>query len=215
MRRTTITRRRATIRYAHRGPPRRFRVQDRHKSIDVLQAYVRDADLFRDLRTLGCCRPTAQVKPKLPRMNSEFIVPLLALFLALFALGVVAALINLRDFIARRFRGPIYVGVVVLLMATSALVSRSGWAGVLAGVWVAFLAFVVSAHQLEHWRKETEERKQDARRKIIVGAAALAYAEVDPGFRAALRVVLRAAVARDIDKAAIPDLLAFVFPVDY
>jgi hypothetical protein len=147
-------------------------------------------------------------------MNSEFIVPLLALFLALFALGVVAALVNLRDFIPRRFRGPTYVGVVVLLTATTALVSRSGLAGILAGVWVAFLAFVVSAHQLEHWRKETEERKQEARRKIIVGAAALAYAEVDPGFRAALRVVLRAAVTRDIDKAAIPDLLAFVFPVD-
>jgi hypothetical protein len=33
-----------------RGPWRRFRVQDvsRHKSMDVLQAYVRDADLFRD-----------------------------------------------------------------------------------------------------------------------------------------------------------------------
>jgi hypothetical protein len=28
-------------------------------------------------------------------------------------------------------------------------------------VWVASLALVVSAHQLEQWRKETEERKRD------------------------------------------------------
>jgi hypothetical protein len=147
-------------------------------------------------------------------MNNEFTVPLLALFLALFALGVVAALGNLRDSIPRRFRGPIYAGVVVLLMAMAVLVSRSGGPGILAGVWVAFLALVVLAHQLEQWRKETEERKRDARRKFIVGAAALDYAEIDPGFRAALRVVLRAAVTRDIDKAAIPDLLAFVFSID-
>jgi peptidoglycan/LPS O-acetylase OafA/YrhL len=140
-------------------------------------------------------------------MANEFTVPLLALFLALFALGVVATLVSLRDFIPRRFRGPIYAGVVVLLMAMAALVSRSGGPGILAGVWVASLAVVVSAHQLEQWRKETEERKRDARRKIIVGAAALARAEVDPGFRAALRVALRAAVTRDTDKAAIPDLL--------
>jgi hypothetical protein len=56
-------------------------------------------------------------------------------------------------------------------------------------------------------RQKTEERKRDARRKIIVGAAVLAHAEVDPGFRAALRTALRAAVTRDIDKAVIPDLL--------
>jgi hypothetical protein len=80
--------------------------------------------------------------------------------LALFALGVVAALVNLRDFIPRRFRYPIYAGVVVLLMATAALVSRSGGPGILAGVWVAFLALVVLAHLFEQWRKETEERKR-------------------------------------------------------
>jgi peptidoglycan/LPS O-acetylase OafA/YrhL len=140
-------------------------------------------------------------------MANEFTVPLLALFLALFALGVVATLVSLRDFIPRRFRGPIYAGVAALLMATAALVSRSGGADLLTGLWVAFLAFVVFAHQLEPWRKETEERKQDAQRKAIVGAAALAHAEVDPGFRAALRVALRAAATRDIDKAAISDLL--------
>jgi peptidoglycan/LPS O-acetylase OafA/YrhL len=145
-------------------------------------------------------------------MTSVLIVPQLTLLLALFALGMVVALVNLRDFIPSRFRSPIYVGVVVLLVATAALVSRWGepqnGPGILAGLWVAFLALVVLAHQIEHWRKEAEERKRDARRKIIVGAAALAHAEVDPGFRAALRVALRAAVTRDIDKAVIPDLLA-------
>jgi hypothetical protein len=74
-------------------------------------------------------------------------------------------------------------------------------------VWIAFLALVVLAHQLEQWRKKTKERKRDARRKIIVGIAALAQADVDPGFRAALRVAVRAAVTHDIDKAAIFDLL--------
>ena len=140
------------------------------------------------------------------------IAPLLALFVALLALGVVAALVSLRDVIPRRFRSPIYVGVVVLLIATAAFVSRGDepedGPGILAALWVAFLALVVLAHQLAQWRKETEERKRDARRKIIVGAAALAHAEVDPGFRAALRVALRAAVTRDVDKAVIPDLLA-------
>jgi hypothetical protein len=70
--------------------------------------------------------------------------------------------------------------------------------GILAGVWIAFLALVVLAQQFEQWRNETEERKRDARRKIIVGAAALPHADVDPGFRAALRVAMRAAVTRDI-----------------
>jgi peptidoglycan/LPS O-acetylase OafA/YrhL len=142
---------------------------------------------------------------------SSSIPPLLALFVALLALGVAVALVNLRDFIPRRFRSPIYVGVAVLLTATAAFVSRGDQPqdgpGKLAGLFVAFLALVVLAHQLQHWFKATEERKRDARRKIIVGAAALAHAEVDPGFRAALRMALRAAVTRDIDKAVIPDLL--------
>jgi len=50
------------------------------------------------------------------------------------------------------------------------------------GVWVAFLALVVLAHQFEHWRRETEERKRDARRKIIVGAAALPMRTSIPAF---------------------------------
>ena len=145
-------------------------------------------------------------------MTNVFIVPLLALLLALVAFGVVAALVSLRDFIPARFRRPVYAVVVVLLMATAALVSRGDQPedgpGKLAGIFVAFLALFVAAHQLQHWLKESEERKRDAQRKTIVGAAALAHAEIDPGFRAALRVALRAAVTRDVDKAVIPDLLS-------
>ena len=100
-------------------------------------------------------------------MTNVLIVPLLTLLLALFALGMVVALVNLGDFIPSRFRSPIYAGVVVLLMATAAFVSRWGQPqngpGILAGVWVAFLAFVVLAHQFEHWRRETEERKRDVK----------------------------------------------------
>jgi hypothetical protein len=40
-----------------------------------------------------------------------------------------------------------------------------------------------------------------------VGIAALARADVNPGFRAALRVAMRAAITHDIDKAVILDLL--------
>jgi len=57
-------------------------------------------------------------------MTNVFIVPLLALLLALVAFGVVAALVSLRDFIPARFRRPVYAVVVVLLMATATLVSR-------------------------------------------------------------------------------------------
>jgi hypothetical protein len=56
-------------------------------------------------------------------------------------------------------------------------------------------------------RQKTEERKRDARRKIIVGAAVLAHAQVDSAFKTALQRALRQAVTRDIDRAAIPDLL--------
>jgi len=56
-------------------------------------------------------------------------------------------------------------------------------------------------------QQKTKSRKQDARRKIIVGAAALAHAEVDPAFRHALSAALRSAVTRDIDRKVIGDLL--------
>lgn len=57
-------------------------------------------------------------------------------------------------------------------------------------------------------REKAEARKRDARRKIIVGAAVLAHAGLDPFFRVALRELLRRAVTRPIDRAAILDLLA-------
>ncbi|EJW10925.1 hypothetical protein A33M_3919 [Rhodovulum sp. PH10] len=56
-------------------------------------------------------------------------------------------------------------------------------------------------------RQKNEARKRDARRKIIVGAAVLAHAEIDPEFRKTLREVLQAAVTRTIDREAVADLL--------
>ena len=106
-------------------------------------------------------------------MTNVFIAPLLALLLALVAFSVVAALVSLRDFIPARFRRPVYAVVVVLLMATATLVSRGDQPedgpGKLAGIFVAFLALLVAAHQLQHWLKESEERKRDAQRKTLWG----------------------------------------------
>lgn len=56
-------------------------------------------------------------------------------------------------------------------------------------------------------KQKSQARKQDARRKIIVGAAALAHAEVDPRFREALRAALRAGVTREIDREVVQDLI--------
>ena len=55
--------------------------------------------------------------------------------------------------------------------------------------------------------KKTADRKLDTRRKIIVGAAVLAHAELDPHFSAMLREILSVAVQRDIDRRVIADLL--------
>ncbi len=54
---------------------------------------------------------------------------------------------------------------------------------------------------------KTAERKRDARRKIIVGGAVLAHAELHPAFAAELRTALKAAVTRDKDKEAVADLI--------
>ncbi len=62
--------------------------------------------------------------------------------------------------------------------------------------------------------KKSAERKSDARRKIIVGAAVLAHAELYPDFTAILRGVLSAAVQRPIDRRAIADLLGDPPPDD-
>ena len=56
-------------------------------------------------------------------------------------------------------------------------------------------------------RQKTEDRKRDARRKIIVGAAVLAHADLHPSFADALAAVLRVAVTRDIDRGVIVYLL--------
>lgn len=57
-------------------------------------------------------------------------------------------------------------------------------------------------------RRKTEDRKRDARRKIIVGGAVLAKATEDAGFRQTLRSVLATTVLREGDKAAIADLMS-------
>ena len=60
--------------------------------------------------------------------------------------------------------------------------------------------------------KKNADRKLDARRKIIVGAAVLAHAELDPAFADKLREVLDAAVQRPIDRDVIADLLPATAP---
>lgn len=55
--------------------------------------------------------------------------------------------------------------------------------------------------------KKAADRKIDTRRKIIVGAAVLAHAELHPDFSATLRKILSVAVERDVDRRDIADLL--------
>ncbi|WP_281932829.1 hypothetical protein [Methylocystis iwaonis] len=52
-----------------------------------------------------------------------------------------------------------------------------------------------------------ENRKRDARRKIIVGGAILAYMEKDESFARAVRSILGTYVGRPKDKEVIEDLL--------
>ncbi len=56
-------------------------------------------------------------------------------------------------------------------------------------------------------REKQAARRRDARRKIIVGAAVLAHAEIDGRFAALLLDVLRRAVQRPADQLSIADLL--------
>ncbi len=60
--------------------------------------------------------------------------------------------------------------------------------------------------------KKNTDRKLDARRKIIVGAAVLAHAELNPSFSDMLREVLDAAVQRPADRGSIADLLPATAP---
>jgi hypothetical protein len=62
--------------------------------------------------------------------------------------------------------------------------------------------------------KKAADRKLDTRRKIIVGAAVLAHAELNPPFSAMLRDILSVAVQRDIDRLVIADLLTHPPPDD-
>lgn len=55
--------------------------------------------------------------------------------------------------------------------------------------------------------KKNADEKLDTRRKIIVGAAVLAHAGLNPNFSTVLRDILSTAVERDIDRRAIADLL--------
>lgn len=65
------------------------------------------------------------------------------------------------------------------------------------------------AERLKTLSAQTAERKrkEDARRKIIVGAAVLAHAEHDPMFASRLREALDAAVTRPLDRKTLADLL--------
>lgn len=63
-------------------------------------------------------------------------------------------------------------------------------------------------------KDKTEQRKRDARRKIIVGGAVLAHAAQHPAFADVLRGVLNAAVTREIDRKVITDLLGGSVPPD-
>lgn len=56
-------------------------------------------------------------------------------------------------------------------------------------------------------RQKTADRKTDTRRKIIVGAAVLAHAELDPAWAVELKAVLQKAVTRERDRETIKDLI--------
>jgi hypothetical protein len=61
-------------------------------------------------------------------------------------------------------------------------------------------------------REKQAAHKRDTRRKVIVGAAVLAHAEIDPRFAVLLRDILQRAVQRPADQANIVDLLEPVAP---
>lgn len=50
-------------------------------------------------------------------------------------------------------------------------------------------------------------RKEDTRRKIVIGAAVIAHAEIDEEFAKQLRAVLAKAVTRAVDRKLVADLL--------
>jgi hypothetical protein len=56
-------------------------------------------------------------------------------------------------------------------------------------------------------QRRADERKRDAHRKIVVGAAVIAHVKIDPHFRKEVRDALTKAVTDPKHKAVIPDLL--------
>ncbi|MBI1273327.1 MAG: mobilization protein C [Alphaproteobacteria bacterium] len=56
-------------------------------------------------------------------------------------------------------------------------------------------------------QETTRKRKEETRRKIIIGAAVLAHAATDPAFGAQLRGVLGKSVTRPVDRKVVADLL--------
>jgi len=66
---------------------------------------------------------------------------------------------------------------------------------------------LAARHQLDAARQAVRDRKRDARRKIITGAALLAEAAHNPALGQIVRGVLQVRVTRPIDRAVIADLL--------
>ena len=57
-------------------------------------------------------------------------------------------------------------------------------------------------------RQKAEDRKKDAHRKIVVGAAVMAHIKIDPQFRKEVREALDKAVTEPKNRNVIPDLLS-------
>jgi hypothetical protein len=66
---------------------------------------------------------------------------------------------------------------------------------------------LAARRQLDEARQKFRDRKRDARRKIIAGAALLAEAERNPEVGQIVRRVLKARVTRPLDRAVLADLL--------
>jgi hypothetical protein len=56
-------------------------------------------------------------------------------------------------------------------------------------------------------RQKTADRKQDARRKIIIGGSILAEMQADANFRATVLKILKRRVTRKIDQETLGDFL--------
>jgi exonuclease III len=57
-------------------------------------------------------------------------------------------------------------------------------------------------------RQKSEDRRKDAHRKIVVGAAVMAHIRIDPQFRKEVRDALNKAVTEPKQRNVIPDLLS-------